>query len=119
MARDAARVVDRLAREQLRRIVQLLGIVERDAISRLAALDLADDTVSCAIREMQVRRILAGSQAAQELLELGSSTGPIAEAFRAGILEAYEDGLRSATAAAVEAGAVTRGLAGAFGAALD
>lgn len=119
MARDAARVVDRLERAQLLRIVRLLRSVELDAIASLDALDFTDPGVAREIREMQARRVIAGSRAAQDLLSLGQADGPIAEEFRRGIQEAYADGLRSATAAAVDSGAITAAQAAAFGATVD
>ena len=119
MARDAARLVDRLERQQLTRIVELLRIVQQDAINSLSLLDMHDTSTARAIKEMQARRIIASSQAARDLLSIGDSGGPLAEEFRRGILSAYQDGLRSATAAAVETGAITAAQAAAFGASVD
>jgi len=38
---------------------------------------------------------------------MGSATGPLAERFREGITQAYEDGIRSARDAAISTGIVT------------
>src|SRR5690625_2475178 len=119
MARDAARVVDRLERAQLLRIVRLLRSVELDAIASLDALDFTDPGVAREIREMQARRAIAGCRAAQDLLSLGQADGPIGEELRLGIPEDYEGGMRSSSAAAVESGAITAAQAAAFVATVD
>lgn len=114
LARDAVRLVDQLERAQLRRIIEHLQRVEQDAITLLDGIDLTDTSTSRVIKELHVRQVLAQSRAAQELLALGNNTGPIAEEFRRGIQAVYEDGVRTAVAAAVDAGVITAAQAAAF-----
>jgi SPP1 gp7 family putative phage head morphogenesis protein len=109
LSRDAVRLVDQVEAEQVRRVRGLLDEVYRDAKARLRLIDLEDDSIRRAIREVQVRRLLEGSDAARRLLDLGRANGPIADALRADIQRVYEDGLRTA-GAAIEAR--TAGIAG-------
>lgn len=114
LARDAARLVDKLERAQLLRILTHLKRVEEDARTIITSLSTSDTSTARIIREARARQVLAQSRAAQELLALGSNAGPVAEAFRTGIQQAYSDGIRSATRAAVDAGILTSGQAAAF-----
>lgn len=108
MARDAARVVDRVERDTLKRIFQLLDVVERDQREIIASLGQVDMTRARAFRELRARQAVAQSNAARDLLSLGNANGPIADQMRAGIREAMEDGVRSATRAAISTGIVTQ-----------
>jgi SPP1 gp7 family putative phage head morphogenesis protein len=107
LARDAVRVVDRVERDTLRRIFGMLDLIERDARDTLALLDLRDTTRARVFRELAARNAFTQSRAARELLSMGASTGPLADAFRAGVTEVYADGIRSAREAAIRTGIVT------------
>jgi len=113
LSRDAVRLIDRMEREQVKRIKALLASVYQDARDRLSLLDLSDDSIARAVREVQIRRVLEGSTAARQLLTLGRS-GPLADAMRSDIQRAYEIGLRTAGEAIQDA---TPAVAGAVGAA--
>jgi SPP1 gp7 family putative phage head morphogenesis protein len=107
LARDAMRVVDRVERTTTRALLEYLQLIERDVRGILRGLDLTDVTRSRAFRELRARDALTQSRAARELLSMGSATGPLAERFREGITQAYEDGIRSARDAAISTGIVT------------
>lgn len=122
MARDAARVVDRVERRTLRRIFALLNVIDADLRDLVRTLELSDTTRNRVFRELRARQAVAQSQAARTLLSMGGANGPIAVEFRAGIREAMEDGVRSASRAAVATGVVTQAEAAAavaFGARID
>ena len=104
LARDAARLVDRLEAAQVRRITAHLRAIERDAKSLIASLDMRDTSTSRIIREQRARLAVAQSIAAQRMIDLGRADGPLASAFREDIPRAYADGVRSATVAAVDRG---------------
>jgi SPP1 gp7 family putative phage head morphogenesis protein len=104
MARDAVRVVDRLERAQLQRVRELMRAVERDLASLLPGLATRDTSTSRVLTEYRVRLALEQSRAAQRLLDLGSSSGPLASAYRDGVTLAYADGVRTARAAALDRG---------------
>jgi len=93
LARDAARLVDTLERRQLQRLNQLLAIVEEDAKSRLATLELGDRTAR-PFAEQRIRQTLTQSEAARTLLNLNASD--LAAGMPADLRAAYEDGLRTA-----------------------
>ncbi|MDR9392669.1 MAG: minor capsid protein, partial [Trueperaceae bacterium] len=93
LAQDAARLVDTLEREQLKRLDELLEVVENDARARLSALNLQDRRPR-AFAEQAAREALNQSRAARTLLELPD--GPLGQRMRTDIQAAYEDGMRTA-----------------------
>jgi SPP1 gp7 family putative phage head morphogenesis protein len=110
MARDAVRLVDRLELEQLRRVKELLRSVEQDLGGLLPSLVSLEPSKNRVLTEFRVRAALEQSRAAQRLLDLGSSSGPLAGAYREGVVAAYQDGVRTARAASLERGFVTNRL---------
>lgn len=123
MSRDAVRVVDQVERRTLRRVFGLLDVIDADLRDLIRGLDLSDTTTrSRVFRELRARQAVAQSKAARDLLSMGRADGPIAVDFRAGIREAMQDGVQSATRAAAATGVVTSAEAAAavaFGARID
>ena len=99
LARDAARLVDRLEHEQVRRIRTHIDSVRREANELIRGMNLRDTSTSRAIREARARALVAQSNAADRILEIARPGSPIAQAEMANIRRAYEDGMRSATVA--------------------
>ena len=108
MALDAVRVVDRIERETVAHLHRMLRVVEKDAIARSRLLATIPKGTRRAIIRLRVQEALAGSTAARDLFSLGSSSGPLAEEFRRGIMASYADGLRSARRAVIAAGVDTK-----------
>lgn len=107
LAREAARLTDRIEGATLKRVDELLQIVREDAIRTVRALDGMDVTRGRVFRRFRAEQAVLQSQAARDLLSMGRAGGPLAEEFRAGIAAAYRDGIRTAQAAAVSTGLVT------------
>ena len=104
LARDAVRVVDRVERDTLRRILELLASVERDARSTLSTLELREAGLGRTIRELRAREAIRQSAAARTLLSMGTASGPIIDEFRRGVAEVSRDATRAAVTAATAGG---------------